>query len=174
MTQSPLIKRLTQLRNLEFFNIFFLPLCLYYVLSVRQVTNWQPYAYGMFLVCFILAQGVYYWHLKLHEVKKIAELPTHFLKTFTTFKILNFLLILFFPILGILAKVISGFQFQISIWSVLIHIFAILEFINYYYYQLSHDTKNDLKYLIQHKRLRQSLLSKDILELSSPRNRFLK
>lgn len=49
-----------------------------------------------------------------------------------------------------------------------------LEFFNYYYYQLSHDTKNDLKYLIQHKRLRQSLLSKDILELSSPRNRFLK
>jgi hypothetical protein len=49
-----------------------------------------------------------------------------------------------------------------------------LEFINYYYFQLSHDSKNDVQYLIQHKRLRRSLLSKDLLELSSSRNRFLK
>lgn len=42
-----------------------------------------------------------------------------------------------------------------------------LEFFNYYYFQLSHDSKNDIQYLIQHKRLRRSLLSKDKLEVKN-------
>lgn len=163
--KNNLIKRLTQLRNLELFNIFFLPICLLIVLKSRAINNWQPYAYSMFIICFILAQGVYYWHLKIREVKKISELPSHFFMTFTNLKILNFLLILLFPILGVIAKVISEFQFQISIWSMILFVFAILEFINYYYIQLSHDSKNDLQYLFRHKRLRQSMLYKDLREL---------
>jgi hypothetical protein len=59
MRRQKIIRRLLVLRNLEFFNIFWLPICLYVALTSRNVLHWQPYAYGIFLICAILAQGVF-------------------------------------------------------------------------------------------------------------------
>jgi bacteriorhodopsin len=57
--RQAIIRRLMVLRNLEFFNIFWLPICLVVALTSRNVLHWQPYAYGMFLICAVLAQGVF-------------------------------------------------------------------------------------------------------------------
>jgi len=64
-SRQNILRRLLYLRNLEFFNIFWLPVCLVVALASRNVLHWQPYGYGMFLICAVLAQGVFYWHLKL-------------------------------------------------------------------------------------------------------------
>lgn len=56
----------------------------------------------------------------------------------------------------------SRFSFQPSIWANLLFLFAILEHINYFYYQLSHDNKQDIEYLLRHKKLRTSSLATDL------------
>ena len=54
-------------------------------------------------------------------------------------------------------------NFQASIWSNLLFLFAVLEYINYYHYQLSHDNMNDLRYLFKYKKIRRSPLFMDML-----------
>jgi len=58
-SRQNILRRLLYLRNLEFFNIFWLPACLVVALASRNVLHWQPYGYGMFLICAVLAQGVF-------------------------------------------------------------------------------------------------------------------
>ena len=47
-------------------------------------------------------------------------------------------------------------------WMVGLWVFAVLEHINYFEYQLMHDTKNDWAYLVRNKRLKRAILSRDL------------
>jgi len=38
----------------------------------------------------------------------------------------------------------------------------VLEHINYYYFQLSHDNMNDIRYLLEHRKIRRSPLYVDM------------
>ncbi len=163
MQRQKLIKRLRSLRNLEFFNIFFLPACLYFVLSVRATLDWQAYVVSMFNICVVLAQGVLYWHLKLESVRKHEmALPAYAYRVFFFFKRANLFLFVVYPALFLLDKVTTHVDFQVTIWSNLLYVFSILEYVNYYYFQLSHDNLNDIRYLIRHKKIRRSPLWTDL------------
>lgn len=122
----------------------------------------------LFYTCFILAQGVYFWHLKLRQAKERTPLPGSFYQTFSNFQIIDLILIIGFILCGFFNSMIPGLGFKMTLWSGLLFLFAFLEFINYYYYQLSHDSKNDLRYLLQHKRLRHSLLYRDMKKRKVP------
>ncbi|MBN1265542.1 MAG: hypothetical protein JXA25_08620 [Anaerolineales bacterium] len=167
MVRLKLIKRLRSLRNLELFNIFFLPACLYVVLSIREITNWQPYAVSMASICVLLVQGTVYWHLKLESVRRQKTLSYETCRTFAFLKKANLLLFTVYPLLCFPGKVVPTMNYQVSFWSNLLYVFAILEYVNYYHYQLSHDNKNDLRYLLSHKRLRRSPLWKDLHRCSN-------
>ncbi len=163
MQRVKLIKRLRSLRNLELFNIFFLPACMYFILSGRETIHWQPYVVSMFSICIILAQGVFYWHLKLQSIRQNeTSLPPYSYRVFPFFKKANLLILAVYPVLFVLGKVISHVDFQITIWSHLLYIFSVLEYINYYNYQLSHDNLQDIRYLIRHKKIRRSPLWRDM------------
>jgi hypothetical protein len=162
MIRQKLIKRICSLRNLEFFNIFFLPACLYIILSSRGITNWQPYTVCMILICFLLLQGTVYWHLKLQSIYKQTSISLGACRVFTLLKKANPSLFIFYPLLNILGNVCPGLDFHVTFWSNLLFVFAILEYVNYYHYQLSHDNQNDLRYLLRHKKLRRSPLWKDL------------
>ncbi len=158
-----IIRRLLYLRNLEFINIFFLPVCLYIAITSREVQHWQPYAYSMFMICVALAQGVFYWHLKIQTIHKNGiALPSYFHQIFSFFKWTNVLLLSIYPMLVFCSQITSLVNFQVSIWSNLLFLFAVLEYINYYHYQLSHDNLNDIRYLIKYKKIRRSPLSVDM------------
>jgi hypothetical protein len=163
MERQKLIKRLRTLRNLELFNIFFLPACLYLVLSTREILHQQPYIVSMFNICVILAQGVLYWHLKLLSIcSKEAALPMYAYRVFSFFKKANILLFIVYPLLFILGKTTQVIDFKISIWSNLLYLFGIMEYVNYYQYQLSHDNLVDIRYLIKHKKFRRAPLWTDL------------
>jgi len=162
MNRQTLIKRLRSLRNLEFFNIFFLPGCLYIVLSARDITNWQPYAVSMALICVLLIQGTVYWHLKLQSIYKQTPMESGVCRIFAFLNKFNPVLFIIYPLLYFLGKVVPGMDFQVSFWPNVLFVFAILEYVNYYHYQLSHDNKNDLLYLLRHKKLRRSSLWTDL------------
>ncbi len=163
MLRQNLIRRLHYLRNWELINIFFLPACLYPGLWSLKVQTWQPYGYALFVVCLILTQGVLYWHLKLQVIShKASTLPSYFSHLFSFFRWANVVLLSVYLVLVICDQIVSLGQFQVSAGSNAIFLFAILEYINYYYYQLSHDNLNDIRFLIKHKKIRRSPLSVDL------------
>jgi hypothetical protein len=166
MLRQNIIRRLLYLRNWEFINIFLLPACLYSAIRAQNVKSWQPYAYSIFVICVILTQGVVYWHLKLQTVrKKGTGLPSHFHQSFSFFKWVNLVLLSVYPVLGIFDRTTSFVDFRVSFWSNAIFLFAILEYINYYYYQLSHDNLNDIRYLLLHRKLRKSPINVDLQKI---------
>ncbi len=161
--RQAIIRRLLYLRNWEFFNIFWLPVCLVVALTARRVLHWQPYGYGMFLICAVLAQGVFYWQLKLQTISKAGSIfPDYFCALFSSFKLANVILLLIYPVLIFLGQITPLVNFQASIWSNLLFLFAVLEYTNYYHYQLSHDNMNDIRYLIKYKKIRRSPLFMDM------------
>ena len=163
MNRQNIINRLLYLRNWEFINIFLMPACLYITLTSLHIRHWQSYAYSMFVICVILAQGVFYWHLKLQIIRRDGtSLPHYFYKVFSLFKWLNVFLLAIYPLLFSISKTTSRVDFQISVGSSAIYLFAILEHINYYYFQLSHDNMNDIRYLLEHRKIRRSPLYVDM------------
>jgi len=163
MSRPNLIRRLKMLRNLEFFNIFWLPVCLYIALVSRNVLHWQPYVYGMFLICIVLAQAVLYWQLKLQIISKTGTtFPAYFHALFSFFKWADVTLLFIYPLLVFGSQISPLVKFQASIWSNLLYLFAALEYTNYYHYQLSHDNLNDLRYLFKHRKIRRSPLYMDL------------
>lgn len=163
MRRQNIIRRLLYLHNWEFANIFLLPVCLFVILISAKVKNWQAYAFGIIVVCFILAQGTLYWHLKLQTVcKDEPALPSYFRPTFLFFQRSDIILLFGYPILVASNKLLSPIDFQASLWSNGIFLFAILEYVNYYHYQLSHDNINDIRYLIKHRKIRRSPLYVDL------------
>ena len=163
MKRQKLINRLRYLRNFEFINIFFLPGCLYFILSTVGTVHWMYYIVSMFVICFILAQGVLYWHLKLQSVRRDERaLPSYSYQIFRLFRWVNVLLLAVYPALFFVDRSSTDIDFGASIWSHLIYIFSILEYVNYYHYQLSHDSMNDIRYLMRHRKIRRSPLWKDM------------
>ena len=162
MPRQNIIQRLQYLRNWEFANVFLLPAVIFFLLIIQEVQAWQPYAVSTLLVCIILLQGSYYWHLKLESITQKSSLPAYFNQLFTSFKWANIGLLAIYPFIVFLAKQNIVEPFQVSFWSNFIYIFAILEHINYYYFQLSHDNANDLRYLMRHKKIRRSSLWVDL------------
>jgi len=104
-----------------------------------------------------------YWHLKLQSVRRDERaLPSYSYQIFRLFKWVNVLLLAVYPALFFVDRSSTDIDFGASIWSHLIYIFSILEYVNYYHYQLSHDSMNDIRYLMRHRKIRRSPLWKDM------------
>lgn len=120
---------------------------------------------SFFLLEFLLVQGSMYWYAKWKRLKieNIPVTPIQIIKRFKNLKKLNIALIIvssftfifnffkWYPSLPLGSFGIVGF----------IYIFAVLEYINYFHFQLAYDNLSDIKYLLRSKRFKQSSLSRD-------------
>ena len=147
--------------------ILFVPLSylIHYTYPNLQLYSLFSFWISFFLLEFILIQGVYYWYSKWKRLKTENKsiTPTKTVRLLEKAKKINIGIIIFsvfafcvdvfihYPLLPIRGLYLSGF----------IYIFAILEFINYFYIQLSYDNAADIKYLIKTKKLKRSSLNKD-------------
>lgn len=147
--------------------ILFVPLSyfIHYTYPNLQLYSLFSFWISFFLLEFILIQGVYYWYSKWKRLKteKKSITPIRTVRHLKKLKKLNIGIIIFsvfvfmidvyihFPLLPMEGLYLSGF----------IYIFAILEFINYFYIQLSYDNASDINYLIKTKKLKRSSLNKD-------------
>lgn len=171
--KSILEKRFKYLYTGERFAIIlFVPLgfLIHYAYPNLQLYSLLSFWSSFFLLVFILLQGTYYWHSKwkrlITENKSITPIRTvRLLKKakainvgIIIFSIVSFVfdILVYYPSLPISGLLFSGFIF----------IFAILEFINYFYIQLSYDNLSDINYLIKTKKFKRSCLSKDFKRLS--------
>lgn len=166
-------KRLEFLYKGERFAIvIFIPLA---ILIPYAYPNLQLYSLLSFWTSFLilesmLIQGAYYWHAKwkcLTKEKKSLT-PVRTVQRLKRLKPVNIGILIFviitlffdvyihYPYLPIGGLLLSGF----------ILTFAFLEFINYYYVQLSYDNRSDLRYLIKNKKLKRSSLNQDFKRIS--------
>ena len=113
----------------------------------------------------LLLQGTFYWYIKLKRLRKenISITPMKIVRQLHRLKTLNISLIFIFLIAFIVDFIkwypsfpLGGLQI-----SFFIYIFAVLEYINYFYIQISYDNISDIKYLLKSKKLKQSCMNKD-------------
>lgn len=163
MNRDDMIRRLLYLRNWECANVFLLPACMYFLLTSFKVQDWRPYLLSVLILCLILAQGAFYWHLKLQVVyRNKPALPAYFHYTFSMFKRVNVVLLFTYALLSICSQITSLINFPTSIWSNALFLFVVLEYVNYYHYQLSHDNWNDIRFLMKYQKIRRSPLWSDL------------
>jgi hypothetical protein len=159
-----LYRRLTLLRNLEAINVVLIPAFLVGIwMDSEGPVVWLVRILPLFLVSFVLAQGALYWHWKLRSVRRRMSLPASFCATFRRLyrTTMASLLVIVAVLLAIAA---SGLEVRRGdwLWAVGLLIFAGLEVVNYYHWQLSHDNIADLRYLLRHRRLRRAPLASDL------------
>lgn len=139
-------------------------------LANRTFPNLQLYSLysvwiSFFLLEILLLQGTIYWYSKLKRlrIENTSMTPVWIVRLLKRLKIINIILIF----VSIVMFVIDYVQFHSSlpikglITAAFIYIFAVLEFINYFYIQLSYDNISDIKYLLKTKKLKQSCIRKD-------------
>lgn len=120
---------------------------------------------SFFLLEFLLAQGSIYWYVKWKRLKieNTTVTPIQIIKRFKKLAKLNVALMVvsgsafvydffrWYPSLPLGSLGIAGF----------IYVFAALEYINYFRFQLSYNKLSDIKHLLRSKRFKQSCLSRD-------------
>ncbi|SMG44348.1 general stress protein [Paenibacillus aquistagni] len=161
-------KRLAYLYSGELFSIItFVPVSylLNYAYPHLQLYSLYSFWVSFILLEFLLLQGTIYWYAKLKRLRnennpitpiKVVQ-QLHRLKTvnmvmiMTTIIVFIFDFIKWYPSLPLGGLTITFF----------IYIFAILEFINYFYIQLSYDNVSDIKKLLKSKKLKNSCMNKD-------------
>jgi hypothetical protein len=163
LTRHDLVRRLRYLRSGEFFNVFFLPALLAVSLVTSRVPTWGLYAYTMGTVVFILLQGGTYWHLKLQIVQgERVSLPTWFASRYAAFRRINTALLALYPVTAVVLGIAGWSRGAEPFWATFLALFAALEHINYYHWQLMYDSAADIRWLVRHRRLRRSHLAEDL------------
>ncbi|MEX2347828.1 MAG: hypothetical protein WD511_01295 [Balneolaceae bacterium] len=166
-TRKRLINRLTRIYQMEGMNAMMFLGVMVILNASYGVQDLLSLSYGILLACFILAQGTYYWWIKLCALEEQNIPVKTVLKRFQKFKIQNKIGILLIPVVFLIQWYISGAQFNESHfvgWAIFTNLFAILEYINYYHRQLMIDNRHDLQYVLQNKKFKEASLFKDMRE----------
>lgn len=129
--------------------------------------NWIARAYGVGVCVWILLQAVLFWRWKLRLlVHERRMLPAPVVQRFRWFKRLNWMLIGAFPPIVLIEWLATGGHLnQIDVaLGLLFVVGAVLEQINYYYYQLMYfDSRYDWRYLVQNRRLRMGSIARMLI-----------
>jgi len=129
--------------------------------------NWIARVYGVAVCVWILLQAVLFWRWKLRLlVHERRMLPAPVVQRFRRFKRLNWMLIGAFPIIVLIEWLATGgYLNQIDVaLGLLFVVGAVLEQINYYYYQLMYfDSRYDWRYLVQNRRLRKGSIARMLI-----------
>ncbi|MFD3688393.1 hypothetical protein ACFWTE_26635 [Nocardiopsis sp. NPDC058631] len=152
-----LIRRLRNLALLEHANIVLIAVVL---LGSLDMPAGPANTAGLGLVALLLLEGGTYWWLKVHQLSARAPRPAG-LGLFRALGRLN--LVLFAlggaVIVGAWATGASGAHLWpgVALWG-----FAVLEHVNYFHLQLSHQSRADLARLRRTRRLHPSPLARDL------------
>ncbi|MRW93163.1 hypothetical protein GJ699_24520 [Duganella sp. FT80W] len=157
-----LSSRFNYLRGMEALAAVVLPIV--FILDWRKSeagVHWPLGLSALFSVSYLLVQGALYWQLKHSALSASAPLPGYFKQLFNSFKVSN--LVLFGAVaLGFIVEIArSGWSAQLA-WPLGIFLFAVLEHINYYHYQLMYDTSASVRYVLRNRRLRKAALGIDL------------
>lgn len=167
MSKRRLIKRLSWYYPTELFNVFLFTGIMIWLLINFPFLEILSLLYGLLIMTVILFQGQYYWRVKLKNLQGKSINQDVTLAYFRISKKFNLVLIALIPFALFIELYLNSWVISNSIlygWAIFANIFGILEYINYYHYQLMYDNVHDLKYLQINKKLKIASLKKDLIE----------
>lgn len=155
-------RRLTYLRNWELLNVVLIPagVALMWRSTGDAATAWRLRWIGLVFVSLLLLQGAAYWHVKLRMIRLRARAaPIWFRPVFSSLRRINPLMLL-----GTAAymAVVDDTAMIDRVWGLVVLTLAYVEHVNYFDWQLMHDTDADVAYLRRYRRLRRSPLRRDL------------
>jgi hypothetical protein len=129
-----------------------------------QWRDWLLRGYGLLAILLILAQGTYLWFYKRRTLQQgQSDVDEDMAKRLRTFRTFNWVMLAFYlPFIGIVYWLNGELHFPDIFYGTFLTIFALLEQINYYYYQLMYDNRADLAYLFHHKRLKKGFVAREL------------
>ena len=116
-------------------------------------------SFSLFVLSFILIQGSVFWWILIKRISNPGFAERYTGKIYRILKILDLILLG----VGALIIILNYSEFPTSIISLAIWFFAVIEWINYFKWQLSYSLNPAvlLKYILQRK-LRKSKIAKEI------------
>jgi len=148
--------RLRTLAVLELTNVALLGVAAFVLL--KMPATW-PNVVGFALVAVHLIVGAGYWLAKLRQLRTGAARPPG-IEAFRWCRVLCGVTVGIGTIAVIVAAVRDPGAGTIP--GVLLALFAVAEYVNYFHVQLTHDTAADLRRLVRTRRLHQSHLAMDL------------
>jgi len=128
----------------------------------------QYYSFYPILCCsLILLQGAAYWGICLNRIKRKARRTKKLAAVYKIFRFINLMLLLFYLFIAY-----YSWEFEIGLLiGAVIYIFAILEYINYFYFRLAYPVP-ELISRAKHLKFDKSQIAKELCYASSWRRRF--
>ncbi len=167
MTRAYLIRRLSWYYPVERLNAWLITAAAAYVVWRYPLVGAVPLLYGLVLMAALLFQGQYYWHVKLRVLLGEAVGQPSILHRFRRWQRLDQWAIggLLVPLLGQAWLTATGAPGgELWGWMLLASAFGVLEYVNYYHWQLMIDTVADWRYVWHYRRLKIASLRKDLGE----------
>ncbi len=166
MSKESLTRRLSWYYPIERINAFVIfPMIALYHLSIHSIRDIFPVIYGLFVCVLILYQGQHYWKMKLYRLTGKPVDQTRTLRQFRLWKRVNECLIGLIPLVLFVWFYFEGWiinQGSVLYWIIGANVFAVLEYINYFHWQLTIDKVSDLKYVLKNRRLKHAHLGQDL------------
>ena len=163
MRRQRVIGRIRYLRNLEIWNVISIPAILAIVMTQLNIVTWRMMVYAILVMVFMFLQGAIYWDSKYNSlIQRQLQLPESFRTNFVTLRWFNIFFLALYPIAIVYGSMSGQAFFATDWWSHSVYSAAVLVYINYYHWQLSHDNPTDLSYLVTHQTLRRSPLNTDL------------
>lgn len=150
--------------------VLFTALLLYFAISDCRWSRWILRTYSVAVVVFILGQGVFWWRWKLRLLAQGRRtMPPHVVARYARLRWINWVLIAGFALAVVVKWLLIGqLPADRDLWyGLLILGGALLEQVNYYYYQLMYDSAYDWNHLRTHRRLRRGTVAK-VLDRQTP------
>lgn len=125
--------------------------------------HWIARSYSLAVVVLILGQGIAWWRLKLRLLDRgQRQAPAPALASFRRWRRINWWLIGAYPLVVVAGALLTGRPLlSFDSWiGLAILSGALLEQINYYYWQLMYDSPYDWAFLRAHRRLRRGSIGK--------------
>ena len=138
--------------------------------------EWIARTYSIGIVIIILLQGIVWWRWKLTLLKREErDMPPHVVNTYRRLRRINWVLIgSFFVVVPFTMWLLQQPILSIDMGvGVLILGFAVLEQINYYYYQLMYDSRYDWRHLRTTRRLRRGNIAKALDSMDAKKTAHL-
>ncbi|WP_150242598.1 hypothetical protein [Nocardiopsis quinghaiensis] len=151
---------ISPLRNLAVLELANIPLFAVVLFLFLDVPASPANLAGFALFALLLVQGGAYWWSKVRQLRARARVPEG-LPVLRVLRWVNPLLLLVGGAVAA-AALAEGVPWT-RVWPGLgLWLFAVLEYVNYFHVQLSHQTRADLSRLLRTRRLHRSHLSRDM------------
>ncbi|PDP88736.1 hypothetical protein CQJ94_03045 [Glycomyces fuscus] len=151
---------ISPLRNLAVLELVNIPLFAVVLFLLLGVPASPANLVGSALFALLLAEGSAYWWVKVRQLRTRARRPAGM----ALFRALGRANVLLFLAGGaVVAAALVGGAPWAGVWPGLgLWLFALLEHVNYFHVQLSHQTRADLARLVRTRRLHRSHLARDL------------